>query len=278
MTSYSLTHARHDRAHCLAPLLFRSLQKGERGNSRLDVVYECGDERLEFRAPEPLGVDDLRVLQGLVALAGPSKLLLNHAPKQESGAKIRKELHLVEDALNDKAILIKSSFRVLAREIGYASDSGKTLRAIRNSIERLWQVSIIVQSGNARKGFRMLSMYQSEALNDESGGQLYVALNPRITEAVLSDRQFTRICMQEVRMLKTDPARLLHQRLCGVIDQREPKKITLKKLCSYVWPETQIETTIRQRRLKIRLALKELQVAGWKVSEYEASKFSIWRP
>lgn len=278
MATYSLTHARHDPAHCLAPLLFRSLQKGERGNSRLDVVYEYGTDRIEFKALEALGVDDLRVLQGLVALAGPSKLLLNHAPKQESGEQIRKELHLVEDAINDKAIVIKSSFRVLAREIGYAADSGRTLQAIRKSIERLWQVSIIVQSGKIRKGFRMLSMYQSETLSGMNDGQLFVALNPRITEAVLSDRPFTRIDMQEVRKLKTDPARLLHQRLCGVIDPGGTRKVTLPKLCSYVWPETQLEASIRQRRLKIRLALKELGMAGWKISEYEASKFSIKRP
>lgn len=278
MTTYSFTHARHDPAHCLAPLLFRSLQKGERGNSRLDVVYQNKTDRIEFKAPEALGVDDLRVLQGLVALAGPSKLLLNHAPKQESGAKVRTELHLIDDAINDEAILVKSSFRVLAREIGYASDSGKTLQAIRNSIERLWQVSIIVQTGRTRKGFRMLSIYQSQSTDGANDGNLYVALNPRITEAVLSNRQFTRIDMNEVRKLKTDPARLLHQHLSAVINQGLTHKFTIETLSGYVWATSEISTTIRQRRLKIRQALEELRGVGWSIVEYEKSKYSIRRP
>ena len=278
MTTYSLTHARHDPAHCLAPLLFRSLQKGERGTSKLHVVYEFGSDRIEFKGPEPLGADDLRVLQGLVALAGPSTLLLNQAPKQDDGVKIREKLHLSGDAESDEAILIKSSYRLLAHEIGYAADSGKTRQAIRSSIERLWQVSIIVQSGKTRKGFRMLSEYRSDDGIGANDGRLYVALNPRITEAVLSERPFARIDMEEVRKLKTDPARLLHQRLCGVIDPAKTRKITLDKLCSYVWSESKVSTTIRQRKFKVRSALKELGRAGWTIDEYEAAKFSIKRP
>lgn len=278
MTTYRLTHARHDPAHCLAPLLFRSLQKGERGTSKLHVVYEFGSVHIEFKGPEPLGADDLRVLQGLVALAGPSTLLLNHEPKQEAGVKVREKLHLSGNAEKEKAILIKSSFRLLAREIGYSADSGRTLQAIRSSIERLWQVSIIVQSGKTRKGFRMLSEYCSVDGTGANDGRLYVALNPRITEAVLSDRPFTRIDMNEVRKLKTDPARLLHQRLCGVIDPAKTKKITLEKLCSYVWSETKVGATVRQRKFKVRSALKELGGVGWTIVEYEASKYSIKRP
>ena len=70
---HSLSHVRHDPAHCLAPGLFRALKRGERKRSKLDVTYDYGDgKRIEFSGPEPLGADDLRILQGLVAMAGPS--------------------------------------------------------------------------------------------------------------------------------------------------------------------------------------------------------------
>ena len=53
------------------PSLFRSLKRGERKRSKLDVVYDYGNnKRIEFSGPEPLGANDLRILQGLVALAG----------------------------------------------------------------------------------------------------------------------------------------------------------------------------------------------------------------
>lgn len=65
MSKFDLTHARHDPAHCLAPGLFRSLKRGERKRSKLDVTYTYGKDSIRFWGPEPLGADDLRVLQGL---------------------------------------------------------------------------------------------------------------------------------------------------------------------------------------------------------------------
>ncbi|GHL51109.1 hypothetical protein ECZU29_59590 [Escherichia coli] len=41
------------------------------------MTYDYGDgKRIEFSGPEPLGADDLRILQGLVAMAGPNGLVL----------------------------------------------------------------------------------------------------------------------------------------------------------------------------------------------------------
>lgn len=52
---HSLSHVRHDPAHCLAPGLFRALKRGERKRSKLDVTYDYGDgKRIEFSGPEPL--------------------------------------------------------------------------------------------------------------------------------------------------------------------------------------------------------------------------------
>lgn len=60
---YKLSHARHDSVHCLVPGLFRALKRGERKKEKLDITYDCGSGNLiEFKGPEPLGADDLRVL------------------------------------------------------------------------------------------------------------------------------------------------------------------------------------------------------------------------
>ncbi|WP_411907670.1 replication protein C, IncQ-type, partial [Salmonella enterica] len=69
---HRLSHVRHVPAHCLAPGLFRALRRGERKRSTLDVTDDYGDgQRIEFSGPEALGAEDLRSLQGLVAMAGP---------------------------------------------------------------------------------------------------------------------------------------------------------------------------------------------------------------
>ncbi|MBY1058484.1 replication protein C [Citrobacter europaeus] len=273
MSKYDLTHARHDPVHCLAPGLFRSLKRGERKRSKLDVVYDYGNgKRIEFSGPEPLGADDLRILQGLVAMAGPSGLVLSPDPQTEAGRQLRLFLEPKWEAVQQDAMVVKGSYRSLAREVGYA-DIDNT-RPVRDCIERLWKVSIIAQNGRKRQGFRLLSEYAS----DEQDGKLYVALNPLIARAIMGG-QHIRIDMAEVRKLQTDPARLIHQRLCGWIDLGKSGRVELDTLCGYVWPDEPTNpNTIKKRRQTARKALAELAAVGWKLDEYAKGKWEIGRP
>lgn len=156
---HSLSHVRHDPAHCLAPGLFRALKRGERKRSKLDVTYDYGDgKRIEFSGPEPLGADDLRILQGLVAMAGPNGLVLGPEPKTEGGRQLRLFLEPKWEAVTADAMVVKGSYRALAKEIGAEVDSGGALKHIQDCIERLWKVSIIAQNGRKRQGFQTLSL------------------------------------------------------------------------------------------------------------------------
>ncbi|MEF3194259.1 MAG: replication protein C [Halothiobacillaceae bacterium] len=269
---YELTYAKHDRAHCLAPGLFRSLKRGDRKRLKLDVVYDYGDgRRIEFSGPEPLGADDLRILQGLAAMAGPNGLVLRSEPRTEAGRQLRLLLEPKWDAIQQDAMVVKGSYRALAREIGYANPDDT--KPIRESIERLWKVSIIVQDGRRRMGFRLLSEYAS----DEEDGKLFVALNPLIARAIIGG-QHVHIDMDEVRALRTDPARLMHQRLCGWIDPGKTGRVELDTLCSYVWPDQAGPEAMKKRRQTARKALTELAALGWTVSEYAKNRFEIGRP
>lgn len=272
MSKHDLTHARHDPAHCLAPGLFRSLKPGERKRGKLDVVYDYGDgKRIEFSGPEPLGVDDLRILQGLVAMGGPSGLVLSPEPQTEAGRQLRLFLEPKWEAVQQNAMVVKGSYRSLAREVGYANIDDT--RRVRDCIERLWKVSIIAQNGRTRQGFRLLSEYAS----DEQDGKLYVALNPLIARAIMGG-QHIRIDMAEVRKLQTDPSRLIHQRLCGWINPGKSRRADLDTLCSYVWPDRATNlNTIKKRRQTARKALAELAAVGWKLDEYAKDKWEIWR-
>jgi hypothetical protein len=268
-----LTHARHDPAHCLAPGLFRSLKKGDRKRLKLDVAYDFGDgQRIEFSGPEPLGADDLRILQGLIAMAGPGGLVLSPEPKTEAGQQLRLFLEPKWEAVQQDALVVKGSYGALAREIGYANPDDT--RPIRECIERLWKVSIIAQKGRKRQGYRLLSEYAS----DDATGALHVALNPRIAQAIMGDRPHARIELAEVRQLGTDPARLMHQRLCGWIDPGKSGKAELDTLCAYVWPDDASAEAMKKRRQAIRKALAELAGVGWTVDEYAKAKFEIRRP
>ena len=286
--SYDLTHARHDAAHCLAPGLFRSLKRGERKKLKLDVTYTFGEDRIEFSGPEPLGTDDMRVLQGLVAMAATSGesgrgILLKPDTQSPEGEQLRLFLDLRWDAAEQDSMIAKGSYRQLAKELGYATDSGGSFKTIRESIERLWKVSVIVQRAGKRQGFRILSEYAS----DEDTGKLFVALNPRLADAIVGTRPHTRIELSEVRALETDPARLMHQRLCGWIDPGKSGRVAIDSLCGYVWPDAPYQWSTeerkksslrRQHHMKIRQALEELTALGWTANEYVKGKFEIGRP
>lgn len=270
---HDLDHIRHEPGHVLAPGLFRSLKRGDYKRLKLDVVYEFGKgERLEFGGKEPLGAPELRVLQGLIAMAGPEGLLLSPEPKTDSGQQLRLLLETKFDAVQANALVAKGSFRALARAIGYADI--ENTKGIQESIERLWGVSVIAQKGARRMGFRLLASYDS----DEAEGRLHVALNPRIAQAIMGEAQHCRISLDEVRALKTDPARLIHQRLCGWIDAGKSSKTTIETLCGYVWIEEATSNTLKQRRLSVRKALAEIESLGWTVTEYVRGKFEISRP
>ena len=73
------------------------------------------------------------------------------------------------EAVTADAMVVKGSYRALAKEIGAEVDSGGALKHIQDCIERLWKVSIIAQNGRKRQGFRLLSEYAS----DEADGRLY---------------------------------------------------------------------------------------------------------
>lgn len=123
-------------------------------------------------------------------------------------------------------------------------------------------------------GFRLLSEYAS----DEDEGKLYVALNPRLASAVMGG-QHVRISMEEVRALRTDPARLIHQRLCAWIDPGKWGRVETDTLCGYVWPtEAGSTAAVKKRRHTARLALSELAGLGWRLREYAKDKWEIGRP
>lgn len=268
-----------DQAHCLAPGLFRSLKKGERKKSKLDVTYNYGNRSIRFWGPEPLGADDMRVLQGLVAMAAVvgekgRGIVLNNSSTDERARQLRLWLDLKWDAVEQDVMVAKGSFHELAKEIGYATDSGGSQKIIRESIERLWAVSVILEENGRRFGSKILSKYSS----DESQGKVFVALSPRITQAIMGLFGYTRIDLVEARGLKTDPAHLLHQRLSAWIDPGTSRTVGIDKLVDYVWHTAANPNTTKWRRGVIKKALSELVVVGWRVKEDAGENWTITRP
>jgi hypothetical protein len=282
--NFKTDHVNHDSAICLTPGLFTSFPKGKRGKVPLFVVYKTTDEIFTFRGPYILGVTEMRALQGLAAIApicgnlGNNKIELSPTTSSDVGIEHRQTLDLSGNAVNKTSLVVSSSFYALSREIGYSNTSfhsGYRNRLLRDAMERLWTTTCVIENiaTGIREGCNLLSRYQS------TKGNFTVALNIRIAETILGiNKKYTRIDMAEIRALKTDPARLMHQRLCGWIDPGKTGKITLEALCDYVWGETAFNpNTLKTRRQAVRKALVEFKNLGWTINEYVEGKFNITR-
>ena len=251
------TYAKHDPELCLAPGLFSSLKRGPR-NQEWHVKH--GD--ITFCGKGSLGVDDLRVLQALMAIATNNYEKFN-SPTSQVAQKLIKDLNIKDCS---EAIFIESSYAAIAYNMGYKKiDGGSRLAAIKNCISRLCKVSMTVEKENVKH--QMISCcVQSGKKNDKCS--FFIAINPRTARVITEDKQkFTGIDMLEVHKLSSNHARLIHQRLCGWINQGDIGTISIKKLCSYVWPdlankETNKET-MKKRRKKIVECLQQLKDIGW---------------
>lgn len=271
--AFDITHARHDPMHCLVPGLFRSLKRGERKKLKLDVTYRNTENvQARFVGFEPLGADDMRLLQGLVVLGGPKGIILTPEPTADLPKQLRLFLKPKFDAEVQDALVVRESLTSLLSEIGL-TDGGDNIKAIKACLMRMANVTVVVTKGSQQRSFHLLSY-----AFDEEDGRLFVALNPQITEAILGKRPYTRIEMAEVRALQTDAARLIHQRLCGWIDPGKARCVELDTLAGYVWPDETNAEAMKKRRQKVRKALAELVDVGWNVSEYAKGKWEIRRP
>ncbi len=272
--TFDLTHARHDPAHCLAPGLFRSLKRGDRKKLKLDISYQHGPKTtLRFVGFEPLDAQDMRLLQGIIALSGPNGVILTDEPQTDRGQQLRLLLNPKLDAARADALVVKGTLGQLMREIGYTTDGAEARRDLKASLLRMSNVTLHIKDGAREASFHLLSY-----AFDEDDGTLFVALNPRVAEAVMGNRGFTRIELSEVRALQSDPARLVHQRLCGWITPGKAGRVELDTICGYVWPDAANAEAMKKRRQTARKALAELASLAWSIEEYAAGKFEIRRP
>ena len=258
-----LVFAKMDPAICLAGL-FRTLKRGERQKEKLDVSFTFGGATVRFVGFEPLGVDDLRVLQGLVALAGPAGMHVSADTSAPVGVELRERMQLAGAAISEDTLAVRTRLKTFLAELGKENPGGRDIKLLKASLLRLANVTVGVTVGPKFGTAHLLSFAA-----DEETGELIVNLNPRLSQVILGDKGYTRIDMGEVRSLQSDVASLIHQRLCGFIAPGRSREVGLETLVSYAYPGPPASgATQRQWRARVKAALKELgSLPGWDIAE-----------
>lgn len=269
--------ARHDAMHCLMPGLFRSLDKKQMGKPNgFDLRHQFGDIAIAFRGPYLLGTFDLRLLQVIVAMAGISNTVVSKESDAPKWIGLRRELLLKHQAADRESLIAVSSWREIAAALGTPWSGKNIIERMRQSLDRLWGVTVIVEKSGHRAGFQILSFMEDD------DDYVVAAVNPQITAAIFGQQRHVRIDLNEVRALKSDGAILIHQRLCAWVNPGETRRVDLDTLVSYVYASEDGADTSdaarRQRRSRTQKFAQELKGIGWTIAETGREKFTIGRP
>ncbi len=206
-------------------------------------------------------------------------------------------------------MVVSGTLYQLNKEIDLGNSSS-SYKKIRECIARLGSTSIVHDVGGKRRSFRLLShcgtttrvteaalnpvITATDAASAIGGGCFAVALNPMLTASVLGKSiklsgSHARIEMFEVRAIKHEAARLIHQYLCAVIDPGKPKTLSRETLRARIWPETpENANLLNQHHYRLRVAIRMLAPLGWRFVPSASSRknraqrdyqtFEIYRP
>jgi hypothetical protein len=250
----------------MCPGLFRPLRRGERKKGKLDITYDYGDEQWQFWGPEPLGADDMRLLQGILSLTGPYGVRLTPAPKSEKGKELREKLEPEYEAVNKDASVVETSFYRLLKVCGWSGDDTRKRRQVLKSLKRMSAVTVFLEVPSTRE---LNSMHLLGFYFNEKKEKLAIALNWRLAAVVFGwEVPFALISLVEVRQFKSDSARVLHQWLSAYVSPGSSKKVRLDNLIPHVWPDDCdfSSSTLRMRRKTIRECLAEIaKLPAWSI-------------
>ena len=256
--------ARQDMALGLAPFV-KPVIRGKRGWIE-GIKQSWNGGVLELAGPE-LDAGDLGVLLALLALA--LRAAAGDEPHLESGHEIKgmlPESGGKPNAAGDEDVLrLQATLAAICREVGRDPEDGRAHAAIRASIKRLQGVVIEARSGDAWASTNLVAGQAGRGK-----GAVSIALNYRLTRAVLGTASYGRIRMSVWRRLSPVGQCLYHWLSCWRPGSGTCPAIGIDALARHVWADEKQGAAQRERRRLLRAAVAELQAAGsgeWRIAE-----------
>ena len=191
----------------------------------------------------------LAVLQGIISLCAVGARTIDADSTDQDGLALREKMLAREGVLLQKDTpavapdtLSRASFSTseLLQTIGL-SVCGANRDLVDAAIMELAKVSLFLFPTFARKKFQrymlIAEIESSEMANKHR--KTMIALNPRLSRIVLgTEKHYTHVDLNEARALGTDQAaRILHQRLCTLVNDGKSRPLTYRSLMKYLFPQ-----------------------------------------
>lgn len=282
------TFALHDPAHCLAPGLFVSVGKQELKKLQHwnTTYYSARYKRtVKFEGFQLLGADTMRVLQGIIAIAGGLGAPISVGEQLELGL-IPKEQPPVGTILRPVSYVAFSSLQLLDT-IGQGN-SGQNIKHLKDCIDRLQNTFVTITEPDPNDPENIIETRQPLISNryysiKDQRWSLY--LNYNITKSVFGIegdelRSYVRINLDETKALTLDSASLMHQRICAIVSPGKSHLFNLDTLVGNIYIDNQEldRKAIYKRRKQVKDGLLQLaKLPGWKVEEPNPGTYRVTR-
>lgn len=278
------TFARLHPALCLAPGLFVSKRKATRtgvGAIQTLARQDLGELTYVFDGTEPLGSDDLRVLQAVFLLASlPANRyeISVAAPQSPLGQTLAQALAVtLAPGQASQSKMLTCSVAGLAQAGGYAETAGGSREGVTDALGRLAQIRVTCLQGDtlvsAANLLACTALDPAAASFGEPTDTLALAIAPALSSTLLDGAKgrYVHIEQSDIDRLGDIEAhggriRLLHMRLCGFIDPGKQKKVSAETLAEYAFGPTESKDTRRRQLGDVRKALPLLGQLGWTVA------------
>lgn len=241
----------------MCPGLFRHISTKDQSKSEdaLRLTYSHGDIRLCIQGDSLLSGFDLAILQALELIATGSGTLVDDANDVQAG--LRKALVAPDadaDLVGDLSYVCSSASKLL--ECVGLPVNKKYATRLYASLIRLQSVTLNVSdvtTPHISSSFQLLSFDREKGVTRCNA--IHVALNPRLTSVLAgASHQDTRLSATELKALGTEyPARILHQRLCALVNDGTSRTFKASTLFDYLYPDdagAQLLDTRRTRKLR----------------------------
>ena len=261
-----LSFAMTDRTTTISGL-FRVAEKGaKRLQSRVCIIKgaipEGETEGVDSKFVTPYLLDDFhwRVFVTVCAMAGPDGETFSRKAKTENFPTLWDQFLPEGDAVNEKAIRVRSTLAKLLREMGFA-DSGQNRKRASDALEQLNAVTKTLHKGSRlMSGGRLISFAV-----DANSGEMSIAISPMAAACFLGG-QHCRISTIDLREIKSPAAVIIHGMLSGRLRPKEkkPARYSIDTLVEMVYGESSDHSQATRRRSYIREAMAELdKLPSW---------------
>ena len=285
-------------APCLAQGLFLIRKNGGREDFPTPVVLAeqtMSSGTYRFIGKEPLGVEDMRVLQGVFMLASrPSETVELEVGAARTPVGVALSTNLNFSGPENAQRFCKYThinIAALAEAAGYGK-AGGSRTVVESCLERLSRVrvSVTLKDGSVSASALLAHVPLPREIASETDRPKdthALVIHPALSTTLLSDLngvRHVRLEHAEIAALeRSGTARILHCRLCAIVDPGSSKGFAVRTLLGYAYADSDNKSTERRRVVDIRDAMTALgSLPGWSVvgddRKAKAQVFTVRRP